>query len=70
MKPVDPNTPIIDPELVRKNAYLPVKLAELAKRKPQVALSLLQDWGEGNKTIKTLWKETVEQLEDAATSTC
>ena len=58
--------PIIDPEIVRKNAYLPVKLAELSKKDPVKALQLLQEWGEGKKTIKKLWEEISEQLEDVA----
>lgn len=54
---------IIDPEVVKKNAYLPVKLAELSRHNPEAALQLLQAWGEGSKTIKQLWKETSDQLE-------
>ncbi|MED3571916.1 hypothetical protein [Cytobacillus praedii] len=59
--------PIIDPETIKKNAYLPVKLSELAKKNPVVALQLLQDWGEGKKTIKQLWNEVTLELESAAT---
>lgn len=50
-------------ELVRIYAYLPVKLSELSKVDPEAAIKLLQDWGEGKKTIRKLWKETNEALE-------
>ena len=51
-------------ELVRIYAYLPVKLSELSKVDPEAAIKLLQDWGEGKKTIRKLWKETHEALND------
>lgn len=50
-------------ELVRIYAYLPVKLSELSKVDPDAAIKLLQDWGEGKKTIRKLWKETNKALE-------
>lgn len=53
----------IDRELVRKRAYLPVKLAELSKDNPDEALALLQAWGEGTKPITQLWDETGRALE-------
>lgn len=46
--------PLIDPETVKKRAYLPVKLSELSKVNPEVALKLLQDWGDGKKPINRL----------------
>ncbi|WP_312124671.1 hypothetical protein [Lysinibacillus boronitolerans] len=49
-------------ELVRIYAYLPVKLSELSKVDPEAAIKLLQDWGEGKKTIRKLWKETNDAL--------
>ena len=51
-------------ELVRIYAYLPVKLSELSKVDPEAAIKLLQDWGEGNKTIRKLWKETNDALKE------
>jgi len=54
----------IDPERVRQNAYLPVKLAELSKSNPEKALELLQAWGEGTKTIKKLWDEVIQYVGD------
>jgi DNA polymerase/3'-5' exonuclease PolX len=56
--------PLIDPETIKKNAYLPVKLSELSKENPEAALKLLQDWGDGKKTIKKLWEETLNLLEN------
>ena len=57
--------PLIDPETIKKNAYLPVKLSELSKANPEAALQLLQDWGEGKKPIKQLWDETISKLESS-----
>ena len=54
----------IDPERVRQNAYLPVKLAELSKSNPEKALELLQAWGDGTKTIKKLWDEVIQYVGD------
>ncbi|MEA0564053.1 hypothetical protein [Lysinibacillus irui] len=54
----------IDPERVRQNAYLPVKLSELSKVNPEKALELLQAWGDGTKTIKKLWDEVVHYVGD------
>lgn len=51
-------------ELVRIYAYLPVKLSELSKVDPEAAIKLLQDWGEGKKTIRKLWKETNNTLKE------
>lgn len=56
--------PLINPETIKKNAYLPVKLSELSKVNPEAALQLLQDWGDGNKPINQLWDEATNQLED------
>lgn len=50
-------------ELLEMNAYLPVKLAELAKSEPNTALELLKAWGEGSKTLRVLWKEVTDALE-------
>lgn len=50
-------------ELVKMNAYLPVRLAELAKIDKEKALEILNAWGEGTKPIKVLWKETVDACE-------
>ncbi|MGP9042144.1 hypothetical protein [Cytobacillus kochii] len=53
---------MIDPETVKKNAYLPVKLSELSKVNLEAAVQLLQDWGDGKKPVKQLWEETLEFL--------
>ncbi|MGG3887806.1 hypothetical protein [Metabacillus fastidiosus] len=53
---------LIDPETVKKNAYLPVKLSELSKENPEAALMLLQDWGDGKKPVKQLWDEVIKYL--------
>ena len=49
-------------ELVRIYAYLPVKLNELSKVDSEAAIKLLQDWGEGKKTIRKLWAEVNDTL--------
>lgn len=54
---------MIDKEVVKMNAYLPVKLAELSKFNPEAALSILQCWGEGTKTLRVLWAETNQLLD-------
>lgn len=54
---------MIPQELVKMHAYLPVKLAELAKDEPEIALSILQAWGEGTKTLRVLWAEVCGALE-------
>lgn len=51
-------------ELVRIYAYLPVKLSDLSKLDSEAAIKLLQDWGEGKKTIRKLWKETNNTLKE------
>ncbi|ARK25974.1 hypothetical protein SporoP37_15710 [Sporosarcina sp. P37] len=53
---------MIAKELLEMNAYMPVKLAELAKSEPDTALELLQAWGDGTKTLRTLWKEVTDAL--------
>ncbi|NIK67896.1 hypothetical protein [Paenibacillus sp. BK720] len=62
MQGLTPELPI-DRELVRKRAYLPVKLAELSKEEPDEALDLLRAWGEGTKPITQLWDEASRALE-------
>ncbi|WP_312506894.1 hypothetical protein [Lysinibacillus sp.] len=54
-------------ELIKMYAYLPVKLSELSKVDPNAAIGILQDWGNGRKSIRKLWKETTDLI-DAATS--
>lgn len=56
------NMQLIDPETIKKNTYLPVKLSELSKENPEAALQLLQDWGEGRKPVKQLWEEVTNLL--------
>lgn len=53
----------IDMELVKKRAYLPVKLSQLAKKDTAAALDLLNAWGEGTKAVTTLWEEVTQALE-------
>lgn len=53
---------LIDPETVKKNAYLPVKLAELSYQQPEAALRLLREWGEGKKPVKFLFEEVTDLL--------
>lgn len=54
---------MIPRELIEMNAQLPVKLAELLKDEPEVALGILQAWGEGTKTLRVLWKEVNDALD-------
>ncbi|MEY9976532.1 hypothetical protein [Lysinibacillus sp. RC79] len=54
-------------DLAKMYAYLPIKLSQLSKVDPNAALSIIQDWGDGRKDIRKLWKETIDSL-DAATS--
>ncbi len=54
----------ISMELIHMNANLPVKLAELAEDKPDEALNILVAWGEGTKTLRVLWKEVNDALEN------
>jgi hypothetical protein len=54
---------LIDPETIKKNAYLPVKLSQLSKVNPEAALKILQAWGDGKKPVKELWEEVINQLE-------
>ncbi|MGE7129201.1 hypothetical protein [Lysinibacillus xylanilyticus] len=54
-------------DLARMYAYLPIKLSQLSKVDPNAALGIIQDWGDGKKDIRKLWKETTDSL-DAATS--
>ncbi|MEQ6050011.1 hypothetical protein U2I53_13265 [Lysinibacillus capsici] len=50
-------------ELIRMYAFLPVKLSDLSKVNPEAAIKLLQDWGEGKKTIRKLWDEPNKAIE-------
>ncbi|MER2154732.1 MAG: hypothetical protein ABS917_11105 [Solibacillus sp.] len=61
------NVPEINMELVRIKAALPVKLAELSRINKDAAITILQDWGEGVKPLKVLYKEVLAEL-DAVTS--
>lgn len=54
---------MISRELLEMNAYLPVKLAALAKSEPDTALEILKAWGDGTKTLRVLWKEVTDALE-------
>lgn len=55
----------ISSERIRQHAYLPAKLAELSHINPEKAVLLLQDWGEGKKTIKKLWEEITAHVDDS-----
>lgn len=57
---------LIDPETVKKHAYLPVKLSELSKVNPDFALRILRDWGEGRKPVLQLWDEVIKELGQAS----
>lgn len=57
----------ISPERIYQHSQLPVKLAELSHKDKEAAISLLQDWGEGKKTIKILWEEIHQRLDDLST---
>jgi hypothetical protein len=52
----------IDMEIVKKRAYLPVKLAELSYMDQEAALRLLREWGAGAKPVSQLWEEAVAAL--------
>ena len=54
---------MIPRELIEMNAYLPVKLAELAADDPKTALGILKAWGKGTKPLRVLWKEVNDALE-------
>lgn len=51
-------------ELIQMYAFLPVKLSDLSKVDSEAAIKLLQDWGEGKKTIRKLWEDTHEALKE------
>lgn len=59
---------LINPETIKKNAYLPTKLSELSRVEPEAAIKLLQDWGDGKKPVIQLWDEVVEKLGKYATN--
>lgn len=54
---------MIPQELIKMNAHLPVRLAELSKDEPEVALGILQAWGNGTKPLRVLWAEVNHALE-------
>jgi hypothetical protein len=54
---------LIDRDTVRKNTYLPVKIAELSYKDPEAALEILRDWGEGRKPVLHLWDDVIGKLE-------
>lgn len=54
----------IDPEIIRKNAYLPDKLAQLSYKNPEAAMAILREWGEGRKAITQLWDSTIAALKE------
>jgi len=51
-------------QAARKQAYLPVKLAELSYQQPEEALRLLRNWGEGRQPIKSLFEEVTDLLQN------
>jgi hypothetical protein len=59
----------IDMDLIRKNAYLPVKLAELSHINPTLTLELLRHWGACTKKIDVLWDEAVQALNEGNVKT-
>jgi hypothetical protein len=52
----------IDPEIIKKRAYLPVKLSELSKIDPDAALKYLRNWGDGKQAISQLWDSVMSEL--------
>lgn len=54
---------MIPKELIKMNAYLPVKLADLAEEDPEQALDILKAWGKGTKTLRVLWREVTDALD-------
>lgn len=56
--------PLIDRELIEMYANLPSKLSVLSKFNPEKAVKILQDWGDGKKTLRKLWKETESALKE------
>ncbi|TYR82127.1 hypothetical protein FZC66_00580 [Priestia megaterium] len=52
----------IDPEIIKKHAYLPEMLAKLSYQQPEEALRLLRNWGEGNQPVKSLFEEVTDLL--------
>lgn len=54
----------IDPELVKMHSRLPVLLAELSRKNEKAALELLRAWGEGTKTVRKLYQEINEYLNE------
>lgn len=63
LKSIDSSDLPIDMELVKKHAYLPVKLAQLSYVDSEGALRLLRQWGEGKKPVSSLWVEIIEALD-------
>jgi hypothetical protein len=54
----------IDPEIIKKRAFMPDRLSELSKVDPEAALRLLRDWGDGKKAITDLWDEIMSLLDE------
>lgn len=54
---------MITRELIEMHAQLPIKLSQLSKNEPEIAIQILQAWGDGTKTLNTLWSEVMSALE-------
>lgn len=49
--------PEISMEIVRIRAALPVEIARISRINERVALQIIRDWGEGNKSLRALWDD-------------
>lgn len=54
---------MITRELIEMHAQLPIKLSQLSKNEPEIAIQILQAWGDGTKTLNVLWSEVTNALE-------
>lgn len=46
---------LINQEIVKIRAYLPERLAKLSISNTQLALDLIQHWGNGTKPLREIW---------------
>lgn len=52
-------------DLVKMNAYLPIKLTELSFLNEKATLIILREWGEGKNPLRKLWASVMDELEKA-----
>ena len=60
---------MINKDLVRMTAYLPVKLAVLVDVNPELALQMMRHWGNGTKSIPEIWDTVSDAVEGLAPKT-